>query len=96
MPQVCHVATLSTLVTVCAAVLGDCPDRREVLSLVVHLDAEVCPLFVWATMLDPPGLPSALAWTSAAAEIGASLELHLYPEGWHGLGLTDGGSGRSL
>lgn len=38
----------------------------------------------------PPRLPNALAWAQALAVAGVPVELHVYPEGWHGVGLADG------
>lgn len=73
-----------------SGMLGGRMELRAELSPVTHLGAETCPLFVWTTMEDPPGLTNALRWAEAAQEVGASLELHVYPEGWHGLGLADG------
>jgi acetyl esterase/lipase len=74
-----------------AALLGEdlLPLAGE-LSPARHLDDRACPTFVWATAQDPPGLPNALAWTQALADAGAAVELHVYPEGGHGLGLADG------
>lgn len=73
-----------------SAMLGGRMELRAELSPVTHLAADTCPLFVWATMEDPPGLTNALRWAEAAQGVGASLELHVYPEGRHGLGLADG------
>src|SRR5690625_1245302 len=85
------VAALALLPDVAVSgMLGGRMELRAELSPVTHLGAETCPLFVWTTMEDPPGLTNALRWAEAAQEVGTSLELHVYPEGWHGLGLADG------
>ncbi len=73
-----------------AALLGDAVHLARELSPVTHVDARTAPTFVWATAQDPPGLPNALAWTRVLAGAGVPVELHVYPEGWHGLGLADG------
>ncbi len=68
-----------------AGLLGHLPPLRGERSPARHLDDRVCPTFVWATAQDPPGLPTALAWTQALADVGAAVELHVYPRGGHGL-----------
>ncbi len=73
-----------------AALLGDLVGLADELSPARHLDGAVGPTFVWATAQDGPGLPNALAWTQALADAGAPVELHVYPEGGHGVGLADG------
>ncbi|XVX19127.1 alpha/beta hydrolase [Actinomycetota bacterium] len=72
------------------ALLADRVDLASELSPVSHVDAQTCPSFIWATAADPPGLPNALAWTSTLAEHGVPVELHIYPQGRHGVGLADG------
>lgn len=73
-----------------AALLGDAVHLAGELSPVTHVDASTAPTFVWATAQDGPGLPNALAWTRVLAEHAVPVELHVYPEGGHGLGLADG------
>jgi len=73
-----------------AALLGDLLALKGELSPARNLDGRACPTFVWTTAQDPPGLPNALAWTQALADVGAAVELHVYPRGGHGLGLADG------
>ncbi|WP_233571034.1 alpha/beta hydrolase [Nocardiopsis sp. Huas11] len=70
--------------------LGDLLPIRDELSPAKHVDASVCPTFVWATAQDPPGLPNALEWTRAPAAAAVPVELHVYPDGGHGIGLADG------
>lgn len=72
------------------ALLGDHVGLARELSPVSHIDNRTSPSFIWATAGDPPGLPNALAWTQALAEHEVPVELHIYPEGWHGVGLADG------
>lgn len=73
-----------------AALLGDKQHLSAELSPVNHVDAKTSPSFIWATAQDPPGLSNALEWARVLASHGVSTELHLYPEGRHGVGLADG------
>lgn len=73
-----------------SALLGERAHLSAELSPVNHIDALTPPSFVWTTATDPPGLPNALAWGKGLAEHEVPLELHVYPEGPHGLGLADG------
>lgn len=70
--------------------LGDAVHLAVELSPVSHIDERTAPTFVWTTAHDGPGLPNALAWTRALAEHDVLVELHVYPEGPHGVGLADG------
>lgn len=72
------------------ALLGDLISIKDELSPAKHVDATVCPTFVWATAQDPPGLPNALEWTRVLAAAEVPVELHIYPGGSHGIGLADG------
>ncbi|MCX5205465.1 alpha/beta hydrolase [Streptomyces sp. NBC_00237] len=72
------------------SLLGDLLPIKDELSPAKHVDASVCPTFVWAAAQDPPGLPNALEWTRALAAAGVPVELHVYPGGNHGIGLADG------
>ncbi|WP_432512570.1 alpha/beta hydrolase [Kineococcus sp. SYSU DK001] len=73
-----------------AALLGDRSGLAAELSPVHHVTAGTAPTFVWATAQDRPGLPNALAWARVLAEHDVPVELHVYPEGGHGVGLADG------
>lgn len=73
-----------------AALLGDRMDLAAELAPITHVDEATPPTFVWTTAGDPPGLPNALAWTRSLAEHEVPVELHVYPDGWHGVGLADG------
>lgn len=72
------------------ALLGDRMADADELSPVRHVDGDTAPTFVWATGQDGPGLPNALEWARALAEHEVPVELHVYPEGGHGVGLADG------
>jgi len=65
-------------------------ELREELSPARNIDADTCPTFLWATAEDPPGFPNALAYARALFDAGIPVELHIYPRGWHGLGLANG------
>ncbi len=65
-------------------------ELREELSPARNIDADTCPTFLWATAEDPPGFPNALAYASALFDARVPVELHIYPRGWHGLGLANG------
>lgn len=73
-----------------AGLLGDHVERAVELSPVTHVDERTAPTFVWTTAQDAPGLPNALAWARVLAGHGVRVELHVYPEGRHGVGLADG------
>lgn len=75
---------------VSGALLGDRVDLASELSPITHIDRDTPPTFVWTTAPDPPGLPNALAWAAALAAHEVPVELHVYPEGRHGVGLADG------
>ncbi|WP_374928596.1 alpha/beta hydrolase [Kytococcus sedentarius] len=72
------------------ALLGEDIGLAGELSPARSIDAVTPPTFVWTTAQDPPGLPNALEWARALAEHEVPVELHVYPEGWHGVGLADG------
>ena len=65
-------------------------ELREELSPARNIDADTCPTFLWATAEDPPGFPNALAHARALFDASIPVELHIYPRGWHGLGLANG------
>ena len=72
------------------ALLGDSAGLAAELSPARHVDAQTPPSFIWATAQDGPGLPNALEWARALAEHEVQVELHVYPDGGHGIGLADG------
>ncbi len=73
--------------------VGDSSTLHSELSPARHLDAQECPTFVWATGQDIPGLINSLRWGEAIATAGRRLELHIYPDGGHGVGMADGKGG---
>ena len=73
-----------------ANLLGERADLKDELSPARWVDARTSPTFVWATAHDPPGLPNALEWARVLSEHEVPVELHVYPQGWHGVGLADG------
>lgn len=72
------------------ALLGERMGWRDELSPSNHVDSATSPSFIWATAEDPPGLPNALEWARVLAKHDVPVELHIYPHGWHGLGLANG------
>jgi|SRR5690625_2446946 len=72
------------------ALLADKISLAAELSPANHVDSDTPPTFVWTTAQDPPGLPNALEWARVLAEHDVRMELHIYPDGGHGLGLADG------
>ncbi|WP_349827411.1 alpha/beta hydrolase [Brevibacterium litoralis] len=70
--------------------LGDSMHLAGELSPARHVDEWTPPTFVWATAQDPPGLPNALEWTRALSAAEVPVELHVFPDGGHGVGLADG------
>ncbi len=58
-------------------------------SLENFVDSETPPAFLWHTFADT-GVPveNSLLMASALRENGVPFELHIYPEGWHGMSLA--------
>lgn len=56
-----------------------------------QVNADCPPAFMWHTFTDP-GVPvyNSLYFAKALADNGVNTELHIYPEGPHGLSLADG------
>lgn len=73
--------------------IGNSPTLYDELSPARHLDEQACPTFIWATGQDLPGLANGLRWSEAVAAAGRRIELHIYPDGDHGVGLADGRGG---
>ena len=73
--------------------VGNSPTLHDELSPTRHLDDQPCPTFVWATGQDLPGLRNTLRWGEATAAAGRRVEVHIYPDGPHGVGLADGCDG---
>ena len=65
-------------------------DRREqmYLSLEHNVSVDCCPFFIWQTNSDDPRHSFTLG--QALTAVGISFEMHLFPEGVHGLALADG------
>lgn len=73
-----------------ANLLGQRLDLKDELSPARWVDARTSPTFVWTTAQDPPGLPNALEWARVLSAHEVSVELHVYPQGWHGVVLAGG------
>jgi dipeptidyl aminopeptidase/acylaminoacyl peptidase len=72
--------------------LGDKADdekARRSVSLELQVDDNTSPTFIWHTRNDP-GVPveNSLLFASALAEHGIPFEMHIYPEGPHGMSLA--------
>ncbi len=65
------------------------PEQRRALSLEIRVDPNTPPAFLWHTAADA-GVPveNSLLYASALRRCGIPFELHVYPEGHHGLGLA--------
>ena len=75
------------------------PTKEETdrFSLEKHVDATTPPAFFWHTFADT-GVPmeNSLLLAAALRKYGTPFELHIFPEGAHGLGLCDGTKGDPL
>lgn len=76
--------------------LGDAPpsDKLAELSAEQQVTAETPPAFLWHTA-DDAAVPvsHSLGYAGALLRAGVSAELHVFPNGRHGLGLADGEPG---
>ena len=66
-------------------------EEADVFSLEKHVNATTSPAFLWHTFADK-GVPveNSLVMAAALRRAGVPFELHVFPEGGHGLGLCDG------
>lgn len=63
---------------------------REFLSLELQAGSQVPPVFMWHTDTDQTvPVENSLLFAMALKKAGVSLELHIFPEGRHGLALAD-------
>ena len=67
------------------------PEEAARYSLEKHVKPTTSPAFLWHTFADR-GVPvqNTLAMANALREAGVPFEMHIFPEGGHGLGLCDG------
>jgi acetyl esterase/lipase len=65
------------------------PEQREAMSLELHVRPDTPPTFLWHTAADS-GVPveNSLMMARALHDKKVPFELHVYPEGRHGLGLS--------
>ena len=70
---------------------GASAEEQSAFSLERFVNEDTAPAFIWHTANDPavPAMNS-LLYASALAKCGVSYELHIYPDGVHGLALCDG------
>jgi len=64
------------------------------LSVEHHIDCSTPPFFIWQTISDDPRLGFNLG--RALTEAGVPFELHVFPDGVHGLALADGNNDLSM
>lgn len=70
-------------------------ELRENLSLEKQVTKDTPSCFIWHTLTDKTvPVENSLLFASAAHKTGVSVELHIYPEGGHGLSLGDATSSR--
>ena len=68
---------------------GDGPEL-DALSLEKHVGPHTCPAFIWHTFTDKTvPVQNALLMAEAMTAAGIPYELHIYPDGPHGLSLAD-------
>ena len=65
------------------------PEARREVSLEHQVTKDTCPAFIWHTRTDE-GVPvqNSLLFASALANNGIPFEMHIYPEGPHGMSLA--------
>ncbi|MDR1766125.1 MAG: alpha/beta hydrolase [Lachnospiraceae bacterium] len=65
-------------------------EKRDIFSLELHVGAHTPPAFVWHTYADDAvPVENSLRLADAMRRAGVSLELHIFPEGCHGLSLAN-------
>lgn len=72
---------------------GHHPSQEELdyVDSVLNVDERTCPAFFWHTSDDScVPVESSLLMAKAMKEKGIKFEMHIYPEGRHGLGIPDG------
>lgn len=66
------------------------PELLALMSLETQVTAETSPAFIWHTAADEAvPVENSLAFAGALSRAGVPFELHIYPEGRHGLGLAE-------
>ncbi len=77
--------------------LGDSASKEEMdkISIEKHVTSEYPPTFLWHTATDTTvPVQNSLIMAKKLADHGVSFEMHIYPTGRHGLGLSDERSAR--
>ncbi len=60
----------------------------------LHVDEKTAPAFIWHTSNDNcVDVRGSLAMANALKDVGTLFEMHIYPDGYHGLGYPDGAEG---
>lgn len=70
--------------------LGENPSKQQLeqMSIERHVTKDMPPVFLWHTFSDPTvPVQNSLLFANAAAKCGVTTELHIFPQGKHGLSL---------
>jgi dipeptidyl aminopeptidase/acylaminoacyl peptidase len=81
-----------------AKILGDDRSKEsgDAVSPELQVSEKTCPAFIWHTRTDPGVLvQNALVFAKALADHEIPFEMHIYPEGPHGLSLNNDVVGRN-
>ncbi|OON92877.1 MAG: acetylesterase [Candidatus Epulonipiscioides saccharophilum] len=69
---------------------ADIATQRDIVSLEKHVSSSMSPTFIWHTYSDPAvPVENSLLLASAITAYKVPLELHIYPQGGHGLSLAN-------
>lgn len=64
-------------------------EQRDYVSVEKRVTEQVPPCFIWHTMADPAvPVENSLMFASALRKVGVKFELHIFPQGAHGLALA--------
>ena len=75
---------------------GDDAGLRDYLSAEKRVDAATPPTFLWHTAMDDAvPMQNSFLFAEAMRRHGRKVELHLFPEGGHGIGLAEGFSAKA-
>ena len=87
-PETCHEGSVVNL-------MGDTPDR-DAFSIEKRVSENTPPVFLWHTVADATvPVDNAFLMAQALGKAGVEYELHVFPEGVHGLGLCSIGDRRN-
>lgn len=79
----CHTGSYENLLG------GHDVEKEETVNPVSHVSAATPPAFIWHTFDDSSvDVRNSLTYATALREAGVSVEMHVFPHGYHGLGLA--------